>query len=254
MKPTLFISDLHLTPADPATAEAFATFLADTARQAQALYILGDLFEFWVGDDQLEDPFCATQCRRIIELATHGVPVYFLPGNRDLLVGQRFALACGLTLLPDPYITEIHGEQVLLAHGDAYCSDDRAYQRYRRFVSHATVQWLWFRLPRWLRNRALNRMRKKSQRQTALKPASYTDVNTASIETALMQAGVQTMIHGHTHRPAKHAHEHGTRFVLSDWHNGNGGYLLRDGTGWHQCWLGEPPSSPTNRPETGKFP
>ena len=242
LKPTLFISDLHLSPADPATAEAFAAFLAGPAQQAQALYILGDLFEFWVGDDQLEDPFCAAQCRRIVELSTHGVPVYFLPGNRDLLVGQRFALACGLTLLSNPHIAEIHGERVLLAHGDAYCTDDHAYQRYRHCVSHPAIQWLWFRLPRWLRNRTLTRMREKSQRQTARKPASYTDINTVSIEAAFVQAGVKTMIHGHTHRPAIHDHPQGIRFVLPDWHKGNGGYLQRDDTGWHQCWLGDPPT------------
>lgn len=244
MKPTLFISDLHLSPADPATAEAFAAFLAGPARQAQALYILGDLFEFWVGDDQLEDAFCATQCRRIVELATHGVAVYFLPGNRDLLAGQRFALACGLTLLPDPYLAEIHGERVLLAHGDAYCTDDLAYQRYRRCVSHPVVQWLWFRLPRSVRNRALTRMREKSQRQTARKPASYTDVNTASIEATFTRAGILIMVHGHTHRPAVHAHPQGTRYVLPDWHNGNGGYLQRDDTGWQMHWLGDSPAIP----------
>lgn len=242
MKPTLFISDLHLSPADPATAEAFAAFLAGPARQAQALYILGDLFEFWVGDDQLQDPFCAAQCRKIVELACRGVPIFFLPGNRDLLVGKRFALSCGLTLLPDPFIADIQGERVLLAHGDAYCTDDRAYQRYRRCVSHPLVQWLWFRLPRGLRDRTLTRMRQKSQRQTARKPASYIDVNTASIDTALLQAKVHTLIHGHTHRPAVHVQPQGTRYVLADWHEGQGGYLQRDDAGWKMHWLGDSPA------------
>ncbi|SFN39118.1 UDP-2,3-diacylglucosamine hydrolase [Formivibrio citricus] len=237
MKPVYFISDLHLSPSDPATEEAFAIFLAGPARQAQSLYILGDLFEYWIGDDQLDDPFFARQCRRIVTLAASGVAVYFMAGNRDFLCARQFALACGLTLLPDPYVADIESEKILLSHGDLYCTDDLRYQRYRKIVHHPSVQWLWLHLPRFLRKIEARRLRTKSQNQTKQKPASWTDVNPSAIEAAMQAAGVARMIHGHTHRPALHEHVCGLRHVLPDWHQGKGGYLLRDDGRWRLCHL-----------------
>lgn len=233
MKPVYFISDLHLSPADPATAEAFAAFLTGPARQAQALYILGDLFEYWIGDDQLEDPFYAQQCRQIVALAASGVAVHFMAGNRDFLCARRFALACGLSILPDPSTIEIAGEKILLAHGDRYCTDDVRYQRFRKLVHNRALQWLWLHLPSWVRLAEARRLRQRSQDQTGRKPAAWIDVNPVAIASAMQLAGAHCMIHGHTHRPARHTLPTGTRYVLPDWHNGHGGYLRRDAEGWH---------------------
>lgn len=234
---TLFISDLHLSPADPATATAFSEFLLGPAQHAAALYILGDLFEYWVGDDQLNDAFYAEQCRHLVELAVTGVPIYFMPGNRDFLCGQRFALACGLTILPDPTMISIGQERILLAHGDAYCTADRSYQRFRRIVRNPVVQWIWFHLPRALRNGEARRLRQRSALQTSKKPASHIDVCPTTIEVVLSQSDAHLLIHGHTHRPARHTHHHGIRRVLPDWSEGIGGYLQHDGTGWHLHWI-----------------
>lgn len=238
MKPILFISDLHLSLSDPATAEAFAAFLAGPARQAQALYILGDLFEYWVGDDQLNDPFYAKQCRHMVELAASGVPLYFMAGNRDFLCGPRFALACGLTILPDPSVIQVANESILLSHGDIYCTHDVGYQRFRRFVHNPKVQWVWRRLPRFLREWQARGLRQRSGKQTRQKPAEWTDVTPAAIDAALVRNGSKLMIHGHTHHPARHTHHHGIRRVLPDWSDGVGGYLLYDETGWHLRWIG----------------
>lgn len=238
MKPVYFISDLHLSSADPATEAAFFAFLSGPARQAQALYILGDLFEYWIGDDQLDDPFFARQCRHIVTLAASGVAIYFMAGNRDFLCSRRFALACGLTILPDPNIIEIEGEKILLSHGDIYCTNDTQYQRYRRVVHTPSIQWFWLHLPRFVRKIEARRLRAKSQNRTSKKPENWTDVNTTTIETCMAHAGVARMIHGHTHRPACHEHSSGLRHVLPDWHQGNGGYLLRDNNGWQLHRIG----------------
>lgn len=237
MKPTFFISDLHLCPADPATAQAFASFLSGPARQAQALYLLGDLFEYWIGDDQLADPFYAARCRELVALAASGVPLYFMAGNRDFLCGQRFARACGLTILPDPATIEIEGETVLLSHGDLLCTHDASYQRYRRIVHHRAVQWLWRHLPRFVREKEARRLRERSQSETRRKPADWTDVNPEAVEALLNQAGASHLIHGHTHRAATHQHTNGIRHVLPDWHDGRGGYLVYDDAGWRLCAL-----------------
>ncbi len=233
LKSTLFISDLHLSPADPATAAAFAAFLAGPARQAQALYILGDLFDYWIGDDQLADPFYAEQCRQMAELAASGVELYFIAGNRDFLCGPRFARACGLTILEDPALLDLAGKIVLLSHGDIFCTHDTGYQRYRRIVHSPAVQWLWFSLPRFVREWQASRMRERSQDQTRRKPQDWTDVSSEAIESALLQSGAGRLVHGHTHRPAQHQHAQSIRHVLPDWHDGHGGYLQVDESGWN---------------------
>lgn len=228
-----FISDLHLSPAAPETALAFSAFLRGPAQHASALYILGDLFDYWIGDDQLHDPFYAAQCRQIVTLAARGIPVYFLPGNRDFLCGKKMALACGLTLLEEPSLIEIGNERVLLSHGDTLCTDDLGYQRYRRIVRNPTVQWVWLHLPRFIRTLEARRLRQRSQRHNDSKPRAYMDVNIDAVEATLDLAGAHVLIHGHTHRPANHAHRNGNRYVLPDWHAGQGGYLEYKNAEWH---------------------
>ncbi|SMC28766.1 UDP-2,3-diacylglucosamine hydrolase [Andreprevotia lacus DSM 23236] len=230
-RPILFIADLHLSPADPATLAALHAFLAGTARAAAVLYILGDLFEVWIGDDQLAEPAYADIAASLRGLADSGVPVYLMPGNRDFLVGKRLARAAGLTLLPDPTVITPFGLPLLLAHGDAYCTDDAAYQRFRRIVRNPLTQWLWRRLPFALRNREAAKLRRQSQAHNRQKAAYIMDVNAAAVEHAMRTAASQTLIHGHTHRPAQHAHATGTRWVLPDWHAGQGGYLQLDADG-----------------------
>jgi len=237
LKSILFISDLHLSPADPATARAFADFLAGPARQAQTLYILGDLLEYWVGDDQLADPFYAEQCRHLAALASCGVAIYFMAGNRDFLCRQNFAQACHLGIIEDPTLIQLQEESILLSHGDIFCTHDLAYQRYRRLVHNKTIQWLWLHLPRWVRRWQARRMRDRSQNQTRRKPEDWTDVDPQAIELTLQQSGAMRLIHGHTHRPAQHLHRNGIRHVLPDWHNGQGGYLQADAQGWRMLAL-----------------
>ncbi|WP_373974557.1 UDP-2,3-diacylglucosamine diphosphatase [Chitinibacter sp. SCUT-21] len=226
---TLFISDLHLGPHDPATVAAFRQFLAGPARQADALYILGDLFEYWLGDDQLDDAFYGDIARDIAQLKSANVAVYFMAGNRDFLPGQRFAQAAQLTIIPDPSIIELGGQTILLAHGDAYCTDDVGYQRYRKLARNRLVQWIWLNLPRRIRDREAQKLRNKSKAMNQHKSQMIMDVNNAAIEAALKKYATKVLIHGHTHKPFTHQYPTGLRYVLPDWHLGEGGYLAHDG-------------------------
>jgi UDP-2,3-diacylglucosamine hydrolase len=224
-RPTLFISDLHLSPADPATAEAFLRFLQHTARNADALYILGDLFEYWLGDDQLDEPFYGQIAAELAALSRSGVAVYFMPGNRDFLPGKRFAQAAALSLLPDPSVVEIGQQRLLLAHGDAFCTDDVGYQRYRKLARNRLVQWIWLNLPRRIRNREAEKLRNKSKAMNQRKSQMIMDVNESAIAAAFRKYNTQVLIHGHTHKAAIHTYPSATRYVLPDWHQGQGGYL-----------------------------
>lgn len=230
MKPTLFIADLHLSPDDPATAQAFASFIGGVAREAAALYILGDLFEYWIGDVQLNNPFFAAQAQKLRQLS-QTVPVFFLPGNRDFLPGKRFAREAGVRILPDPSLIMLGDQRVLIAHGDAYCTDDVAYQRFRRIIRHPLTRLLWQLMPLTWRYRKAAGLREKSRQESPAKMDYLMDVNRATIESVLQEASVKTLIHGHTHRPARHLHENGERWVLPDWKNGTGGYLRHDADG-----------------------
>jgi UDP-2,3-diacylglucosamine hydrolase len=230
-RPTLFISDLHLSPADPATVAAFRDFLAGTARTAQALYILGDLFEYWLGDDQLDDAFYGDLLREIATLQQANVAVYFMAGNRDFLPGQRFAQTAKLTILPDPSLVTIDGQRLLLAHGDAYCTDDLAYQRYRKLARNRVVQWIWLHLPRRVRNREAEKLRAKSKAMNQQKSMAIMDVNEDAIASELQKYTTPVLIHGHTHKPHLHLYPQGQRWVLPDWHQGQGGYLQHDQQG-----------------------
>ena len=223
MSHTLFISDLHLPVAASPLREAFANFLAGPARQAEALYILGDLFEVWIGDDAgLSEYSVERACLRA--LTAGGVPVYFQHGNRDFLVGDGFAAATGVRILPDPLRLELHGVPTLLSHGDAWCTDDVGYQRWRAFSRNRAAQAVYGVLPRSWRERIAGGIRSQSDVTKQDKPAEIMDVNSGAIEAAFRAHGVTRMIHGHTHRPATHDcvvdGRACQRHVLADWHPG----------------------------------
>ena len=221
MKPTLLLSDLHLAAERPATAAAFHAFTRGLARGASAVYILGDLFDSWVGDDQCREPFAREVVESLRALTEAGVPVYVARGNRDFLLGEDFARATGAILLGEQTIVDIHATRTLLSHGDEFCTDDVAYQRYRAWSRDPARQRRLLRLPYRLRRWIADWMRRGSRSATARKPESILDVNAGAIEGAFRANGVARMIHGHTHRPANHALiVDGTpreRIVLADW-------------------------------------
>lgn len=221
MPKTLFISDLHLDPARPEIARQFLAFLRDEARGARALYILGDLFEAWLGDDD-PDPAVREIVGALRALTDAGVPCSFLHGNRDFLVGERFARETGCRLLADGTVVDIEGERVLLMHGDALCTDDVSYQRLRRIVRNPVVQWLFRRMSLERRARLAARMRAGSRVHIGETAPEIMDVNASAVTAALSAARVRTLVHGHTHRPAVHEllvdGQPCRRIVLGDWY------------------------------------
>lgn len=224
--PTLFISDLHLTPERPGPISLFKRFLDEVATHAAALYILGDFFEAWVGDDELSLPFHAEIAECLRKLAGTGVPVYFIAGNRDFLAGEALAKATGWQPLTDPCLIDLHGVPTLLSHGDAYCTDDGAYQAFRRQVRDPQWQREFMSQPIDTRRGVARAIREKSEQAKADKKPDIMDVNPQAIQDAMAQA--QRMIHGHTHRPARHGlrvdGRDCERWVLPDWYE-TGGYL-----------------------------
>jgi UDP-2,3-diacylglucosamine hydrolase len=223
-----FASDLHLSPATPGIARLFTDFLAGPARQAEALYLLGDLFEYWAGDDDLADPFNAEIARALRDLVAHGVDVGFLAGNRDFLIGEEFATQTGVRLLPDPFVLSLPAWQFVLAHGDALCTDDLPYQAFRAQVRQPAWQKMFLSLPLAERKRQIMAIREKSEagKKEMASSADYLmDVSATSTADFLHDHGYATLIHGHTHRPATHDHIvdgiHCQRWVLADWHEGS---------------------------------
>jgi len=231
---TLFVSDLHLCAGRPQSNRVFLRFLERDARSARALYILGDLFEYWVGDDDLDDPFNATIVAALARLAASGVPTYLMHGNRDFVIGEAFARASGITLLPDPTIIELDGNAVLLMHGDTLCTLDLEYQAFRREARSQTWISALMRQPLAERKAAVEALRRRSEQEKRAKPAEIMDVAPAEIEAALRRYGYPRLIHGHTHRPARHVHRVDghvcERWVLADWYQG-GSYLACDESG-----------------------
>jgi UDP-2,3-diacylglucosamine hydrolase len=227
---TLFISDLHLCATRPATHRLLYDFLAGPARQAQALYILGDLFEYWAGDDDLADPFNREVCRHLARVTEAGVRLYFIAGNRDFLAGPGFAAATGATLLADPTLATIEGRATLLMHGDTLCTDDLAYQAYRRTVRDTAWQQAFLAKPLAERKVIIAGLRERSESAKRDKPAAIMDVNAEAVVRALRQHGYPLLIHGHTHRPARHEHvvdgRRCQRWVLPDWHDAGGALLV----------------------------
>lgn len=231
---TLFISDLHLDPARPGITRLFGEFVDREARDAEALYILGDLFEAWVGDDDPSETG-AFVAEKLKALADSGVPVHFMHGNRDFLVGEDYARRAGFTLLPDPTRIEQHGKPVLLMHGDTLCTDDLAYQRFRAQTRDPAWQKQFLAQPLAARMAFARQARAASQaHQGGLRDAgtmeTITDVAPAAVAQAFCEHGVDTIIHGHTHRPAIHRDAGRTRIVLGDWYE-QGSVLRVDADG-----------------------
>ena len=224
----LFISDLHIDASRPAITDQFLEFLAAEAVRADALYILGDLFESWVGDDAA-DSSQAAAIQGIHALTSRGVPCFVMHGNRDFLLSEQFCRMSGARLLPDPLIVTLYGEPVLAMHGDALCTDDRAYQRLRATVREPAWQRQFLALSIAARRTLAGAARTGSRAHTAAVDYAITDVNADSVAAALRGAGTATLLHGHTHRPAIHALEVDgrpcTRIVLGDWYDQ--GSLLR---------------------------
>jgi len=224
LRRALYISDLHLSGVRPEANERFFRFLEEDAAGADALYVLGDLFEYWIGDDDLDSPFNAIIVGFFRRLTGAGTRLYFMHGNRDFLVGERFGAATGATLLPDPSLAD----GVLLMHGDTLCTDDLDYQSWRRTARSAAWQSDFLARPLAERRATVQGLREKSKEVIQAKPAEIMDVNDAAVREAFRRHGVTRLIHGHTHRPGVHRLEvdgrRCERWVLPDWY-GRGGYL-----------------------------
>jgi UDP-2,3-diacylglucosamine hydrolase len=233
----LFISDLHLSADEPATTAGFLRFLCGPARQAESLTILGDLFDYWAGDDDLDDPFNAQIISALRGLSDSGVPLAFMAGNRDFLIGADFARAAGVTLLPDPYLQKINGIRTVLTHGDALCTDDLDYQAFRRQVRDPDWQAHFLARPLATRRAEISALRQRSEQEKQIKPAAIMDVNPAAVAVLLRQHAAQTLIHGHTHRPGHHHlnvdGQPCQRWVLGDWHPGQSPALCCARSVWH---------------------
>ena len=219
---TLFIADLHLQTEEPAITAGFLRFLAGEARSADALYILGDLFEAWIGDDD-PNPLHREIATAIKSLVDSGVPCYFIHGNRDFLVGKRFARESGMQLLAEEKVLHLYGRDVLIMHGDTLCTDDPGYLAFRAKVHTPWIQKLFLALPLCIRRRIAQKMRNDSKAANSSKSMAIMDVNPQAVMAVMEKHHVQWLIHGHTHRPDIHTlnanGETAHRVVLGAWHS-----------------------------------
>lgn len=221
-----FISDLHLTADRPALTSVFERYVGGLARHADALYILGDLFEYWAGDDDHDDPLNNALAARLSTLAASGTRVRFMPGNRDFLLGPDFARRASLEILSDPTLIQLGDKAVLLCHGDSLCTDDTGYQAFRSQVRSPTYQAQFLGQPLAVRKQFIEGVRQKSEAAKAGKSAEIMDVNQEAVAALLRTHDHPWLIHGHTHRPAVHdlsvdGHER-QRWVLADWRESDG--------------------------------
>jgi UDP-2,3-diacylglucosamine hydrolase len=234
---TLLLSDLHLAPARPRAVAAFEAFARGPARRASAVYILGDLFDWWVGDDQLRDAFHARIAAALKGITAAGVALFVAHGNRDFMLGRAFAAATGATLLPEHTVVALGGVATLLTHGDELCTDDRAYQAYRTKSRNPEWQRRVLAKPYWMRRAIALYLRLRSRAATAQKPETIMDVNPGAVADAFRRHEVERIVHGHTHRPAAHDHvvdgKPRERHVLAAWHD-DGHYLEIDDAGVHE--------------------
>lgn len=221
MPRTLFIADLHLSEEEPAITAGFLSFLKRDALNADALYILGDLFETWIGDDD-PNPLHADVAQALRTVSQHGVACYFIHGNRDFLLGKRFARESGLTLLPEEKVLHLYGHHIVILHGDTLCTDDEGYQRFRKKVHQRWLQKLFLALPLFIRQRIAGSLRAGSKQANSSKDMAIMDVNPDAVHAVMRKYCVNTMIHGHTHRPDVHTllmdGVEAQRFVLGAWH------------------------------------
>lgn len=218
---TFFIADLHLQTEEPAITAGFLRFLGGEARRADALYILGDLFEAWIGDDD-PNPLHREVASAIKSLVDSGVPCYFIHGNRDFLIGKRFAAESGMQLLPEEKMLDLYGRRILIMHGDTLCTDDPGYLAFRAKVHTPWIQKLFLALPLFIRRRIAQKMRNGSKAANSSKSMEIMDVNPQAVIDVMEKHHVQWLIHGHTHRPDIHALEangdEAFRAVLGAWH------------------------------------
>ena len=216
----LFISDLHLTPECPAVVRAFCHYLSNRATEADALYILGDFFEYWVGDDAMSE-FEFDIARQLRQYTDTGRPIYLMPGNRDFSIGKSFRKQAGITWLRDPTLVELNQRKILLLHGDSLCTLDQQYQRRRRFFLNPVVLNLLLLTPLSYRKNLGARLRRQSEKQNMEKSREIMDVTPTAVVQVMEKFQVDTLIHGHTHRPAIHDvalnQGMGKRYVLGDW-------------------------------------
>jgi len=231
---TLFVSDVHLSPARPAMHQSFLAFLRDTAVHAAGLYILGDLFDYWAGDDELDDEFNSGIANALRALSTRGVPIHLLHGNRDFLLGAAFAAAADVKLISDPTLLRLHGVATLVAHGDALCTKDLAYQAFRAKVRAPRWQSEFLAQPMSARKATIDQLREENDGEKLGKTEVIMDVTPDAVDALLRDHGYPRLIHGHTHRPARHVHvvdgHRCERWVLGDWYR-RGSYLRCDESG-----------------------
>lgn len=225
-----FISDLHLSENHPKITELFLQFMQQKAPLAERVYILGDLFDFWIGDDE-QSPLIEQVKTAIKTLTTSGVKCYFICGNRDFLIGKRFAKETGMEILPDYQLIDLYGKKTLLCHGDTLCIDDVKYQQFRRKVHQAWRQKLFLCLPLFIRLNIANKIRAKSQQDKQSKSRAIMDVNSEFTANKVAEFGAELLIHGHTHREHIHAEQGFTRIVLGDWKSDYASILAVDETG-----------------------
>ena len=242
MRHTLFISDLHLSPDTPKSNDVLVRFLRETAPRSDSLYVLGDLFEYWIGDEGLDQPFATQIAQAFRALADQGVRVSFMHGNRDFLIGTRFAQTSGMRLLPDPILVNLYDTPTLLMHGDTLCSDDFEYQKFRAIVRDPAWQTAFLDNPVDERLRIVREIQGKSEQAKQVKDMTIMDVTPATVEDAFRSHGCARLIHGHTHRPAHHEHKVDgrdcERWVLADWYDDRGSYLRCDASGCRAQALG----------------
>ena len=217
---SLLISDLHLDPARPEHLAALETLLDNHAGKADRLYVLGDLFEAWIGDDD-DSPFNRQAIDAFRRFSDAGSELFFMHGNRDFMLGDDFAAACGGTLLDEGTVVDLYGTHALLMHGDSLCTDDLEYMRMRRWLRNPASRLLLRNLPKRTRYKLGRKLRDESQNRTRMKAAEITDVNLGAVAHIMREKGVKTLIHGHTHRPAIHDlmidGKPAQRIVLGDW-------------------------------------
>lgn len=223
MDRVFFISDIHLSESEPGISALFFDFLGTLESRATALYILGDLFDAWVGDDDLDDPFNRKVVSRLKHLADAGTSLNIMHGNRDFLMGRRFFEAAGAIHLSDPCIVDLCGDKVLLSHGDALCVADREYQAFREQVRDASWQADFLSQPLFMRKETVSRLRRESEERKREKPCEIMDVDPREVDVLLKKYACTRMIHGHTHRPGRHVLHLDSlpcqRWVLGDWHD-----------------------------------
>lgn len=233
----LLISDLHLEEERPDITRAFLRFLETRAVQAEALYILGDFFEVWVGDDGMT-PYQHEIAKALNALSQGGTRIYLMHGNRDFMIGKAFCREAGCTLLPDPHVAELGGQRVLLMHGDTLCTRDEGYMRLRRWLRNPVSLFVLHHLPLAKRQKLAQKLRSSSKEETRMKASDIVDVTPDEVIDVMQRHRVRTLIHGHTHRPASHtlqvAGQPAKRIVLGDWDR-QGWTLQIDESGIHQA-------------------